>query len=206
MLAYKFRSSAQIEFIFDILINQRLYCADWRTLNDPMEGMFFTHNARFEEQEMSKRVMGVEGVINAKHQYKVCSLSKTYKNYLLWSHYANGYDGVAIEVELPNDSYHIKNVEPRGNRYFLDLKNFENEDEAAKAILFSKHSVWAYEKEIRILSQNEFYPIVGQLKRVIIGVRMNQPFREALRIVCQHYSFAIERLVIGRSYFVTEPL
>ncbi len=36
MKVYKFRSSEQISFIFDILLNKRLYCADWKNLNDPI--------------------------------------------------------------------------------------------------------------------------------------------------------------------------
>lgn len=40
MRAFKFRPSSKIEFALDILINRRLHCADWRALNDPMEGLF----------------------------------------------------------------------------------------------------------------------------------------------------------------------
>src|SRR5205823_14520369 len=46
MLAYKFRSASEMQHAFDILINQRLHCSDWRKLNDPMEGQFgYSHNA-----------------------------------------------------------------------------------------------------------------------------------------------------------------
>jgi hypothetical protein len=30
----------------------------------------------------------------------VCALTKSFDNHLLWAHYANGYSGVAIEVEI----------------------------------------------------------------------------------------------------------
>ena len=40
MKAYKFRAASQFAFALDIIFNRRLYCADWRTLNDPMEGRF----------------------------------------------------------------------------------------------------------------------------------------------------------------------
>ncbi|HFD32509.1 MAG TPA: hypothetical protein ENJ28_07405 [Gammaproteobacteria bacterium] len=95
MKAYKFRSAAQIGFAFDILINRRLYCADWRNLNDPMEGMFVYGSDSSQESEISKRV---KGIVSAKRKYKVCSLAGTFDSHLLWSHYAGGFDGVAIEV------------------------------------------------------------------------------------------------------------
>ncbi|MGR3174323.1 MAG: hypothetical protein ACUZ8N_06955 [Candidatus Scalindua sp.] len=40
MKAYKFRPASQIAFASDIIINKRLHCADWKNLNDPMEGTY----------------------------------------------------------------------------------------------------------------------------------------------------------------------
>jgi hypothetical protein len=56
MKTYKFRSAAQIAFAFDIIINRRLFCSDWRNLNDPIEGMFFYGSDPSLEPEVSKRV------------------------------------------------------------------------------------------------------------------------------------------------------
>lgn len=42
MKLYKFRSLDNIEFTFDILLNERLYCANYKDLNDPFEGIFRT--------------------------------------------------------------------------------------------------------------------------------------------------------------------
>lgn len=59
MRAYKFRSPDRMEFVFDILFNQRLYCAEWHTLNDPVEGVFvYSHRGQNREaaEEFMKRV------------------------------------------------------------------------------------------------------------------------------------------------------
>ena len=37
---YKFRSTARLDLLADILVSERLYCAKWHELNDPMEGYF----------------------------------------------------------------------------------------------------------------------------------------------------------------------
>ena len=42
MKLYKFRSFENIEFTLDIIMNERLYCAQHKSLNDPFEGLFST--------------------------------------------------------------------------------------------------------------------------------------------------------------------
>src|SRR4051812_9219826 len=106
MRAFKFRASAQIEYALDILFNRRLRCSDWRRLNDPMEGLF-AYSTRADEPYVQRMVKGIG---EAKSQYKVCSLSADFQSHLLWSHYANGFDGVAIEVELPEHDHMVKTV------------------------------------------------------------------------------------------------
>ncbi|MCR4290198.1 MAG: hypothetical protein NUV86_08055 [Candidatus Scalindua sp.] len=51
-----------------------------------------------EETDVSKRVKGIS---DAKRKYKICSLSGTFDSHLLWSHYAGGFDGVAICLMNP---------------------------------------------------------------------------------------------------------
>src|SRR6266850_5548679 len=92
MLAYKFRSSDQFDRIIDIVRNKHLYCADWSVLNDLREG-FFQYSLDYSPL--------AQLLINAKKKYRVCALSKTFRKRLLWAHYAKGFDGVAIEVDLP---------------------------------------------------------------------------------------------------------
>ena len=144
MKAYKFLSCARIEHALDILHNRRLHCADWRRLNDPMEGLY-TYSSSL-ERAVVERI--VKGIGNAKQGYKVCSLSSTIQSHLLWSHYAGGFDGLAIEVALPEDDFNIRVVEYRDLYFFLDLDNVRDEHEAAQMILFSKYEEWEYEREI----------------------------------------------------------
>jgi hypothetical protein len=98
MLAYKFRSSAQIARALDIIFEQRLHCADWSTFNDPREGFF--HYSPADRQKLNALRL-------AKQRYRICCLSKTMESRLLWAHYASGFDGLAIQVELPDDDHPI---------------------------------------------------------------------------------------------------
>jgi hypothetical protein len=193
MKAYKFRSSANIEFALDILINRRLYCADWRQLNDPMEGMF-AFSSRGEEPR-AQRI--VKGIGEAKSRYKVCSLAADFQSHLLWAHYAGGFDGLAIEIDLPDNDPSVKRVDYRGVFAFLDMDEVVTEDDAARKILFSKYDEWSYEQEIRVLHWDAYYPLDRPIRRVIAGPRMNRALFDTLHLVCDRENIRFFRAGIG---------
>ena len=87
MRAYKFRSASQIAFTLDIIFNRRLFCSDWKMLNDPMEGMFVFSHQTSDGYDYKKEI---QQIIEEKKRLKVCSLSATYESHLLWAHYAGG--------------------------------------------------------------------------------------------------------------------
>ena len=194
MRAYKFRRASQADRIFDVLINNRLYCAQLDDLNDPVEGIFaytcssdMKHQARdfFDE---------VEKVI---HDYRICSLAGTYDCHLLWSHYADGFKGVAIEVDLPDDLPEIRRVLYRGVFAFLKITKDSHNKRSAQEVLFSKYSEWDYEREIRIISKNEWYQLERPVRRVIAGHRISPPLFDALQLVCETLNVEIGRIGIG---------
>jgi len=192
--AYKFRSSSQLPFALDIIFNSRLYCADWRNLNDPMEGMFVysyrTSDGRDYKEEVAQ-------IIEHKKQLKLCSLSKTFDCHLLWAHYASGFDGLAIEVELPDRSPVIKSVDYRGVFASVSFDTPMPPDRAAEAVLSSKYQEWAYEQEVRVLQRGEWYQLQEPVRHVIAGHRMNPALFEALRIICEHKNITLSRTGIG---------
>lgn len=194
MLAYKFRSASQIEFVFDILLNRRLYCADWRKLNDPMEGMFVSSH-RGEDRPYAQQV--VMGIRDAKGRYKIASLAGTFDSHLLWAHYAGGFDGVAIEVELPDDDPMVRCIDYRGVFAFVGMDRIQDEDQAARTILFSKYQEWNYEREVRILHDQEFYKLARPIRRVIAGHRMGSAMFDALHLICDKLGIEMRRVGIG---------
>ncbi|MCF8245500.1 MAG: DUF2971 domain-containing protein [Saprospiraceae bacterium] len=195
MKTYKFRGESQIAFAFDIIINNRLYCANWNDLNDPMEGMYaYQSNRKTNHSIITQKVKGIRV---SKRKYKICSLSETFDNHLLWGHYAEGFKGVAIEIELPDNDINIRKVEPRGVFAYLNMDEFTDVDEAARTILFSKYDVWSYEQEIRILNESQWYEIEKPITRVIVGHRMNKALFDVLNITCSNLGIELNRVGIG---------
>ncbi len=194
MLAYKFRSSSQIIFALDVIFNKRLYCSDWATLNDPMEGMFAYSYSSTAQADVAEEVADI---VRENKRLRVCSLSTTFDCHLLWAHYASGFDGLAIEVELPDYSKKIKRVQYGGVFAFISIDDNKPTGEIANSILTSKYQEWAYEKEVRILNHDEWYQLRTPVKRIIAGHRMNPSLFQALRIICDRQKITLNRTGIG---------
>jgi len=195
MLAYKFRPPENAAFIFHILINKRLFCASWQSLNDPMEGFFKWRYPR-QEPEALKIVKGIKG---RKKKYRVCSLCQTFDSHLLWAHYANGFTGAAIEVNLPDDISDIKKVN-YGDMYPLfELDETTDTDRTARDILFSKYEEWRHEQEVRIICNNEHFSLREGVSRVIVGHRMHTALQNSLEIICDREGIDFQVLEIAKT-------
>jgi hypothetical protein len=79
----------------------------------------------------------------------------------------------------------------------IELDNQRIPSDTAQMILSSKYKEWEYEKEVRILSENQWYKLQNPVRRIIVGHRMNPSLFEALRIVCEHKRIVLDRTVIG---------
>jgi hypothetical protein len=194
MKAYKFKGADQIPHAFDIIFNNRLYCADWATLNDPMEGAFAYSYESLDERDVKATVAKI---IREKQQLRVCSLSATFDCHLLWSHYASGFSGLAIEVELPDRSPVVRTVNYRGVFAALNIRKRINPYEAAREILGSKYSEWEYEREIRVLHRERYFVLPTRVGHVIAGHRMEPALFDALNFICHQRQIRFSRTGIG---------
>lgn len=132
----------------------------------------------------------------------ICSLSKTFDSHLLWAHYAEGFRGLAIEVDLPQNSL-IQPVEYGCVPINVDFES--NSPPTPRRILLSKYVEWKYEEEVRILQPEKWYKELT-VKRVIAGGRIEPSLFEALRIICEARNITLSRARI-RNYriYVDDP-
>ncbi len=204
MLAYKFRSPAQIEFAFDILFNQRLHCAPWSALNDPLEAMFSYSCPAADAPNYADYL---DNLKIEKKQLRICSLSSTFNCHLLWAHYAAGFRGLALEMEFPKKAREVVKVNYRdGVFHHLDLQGQYVPADEARRILSSKYREWAYEREIRILHNDEWYNLPTPVRRVIVGHRMHPSLIKALQVVCERNNVLLNRTGLGDEGIDADPL
>jgi hypothetical protein len=100
------------------------------------------------------------------------AVSQKRSDRLLWAHYAAGFDGLAVEIDLPTHN--------RGNGFYdviyddllPDASAHSNLtiDDQALWFLRRKDREWKYENEIRIIQKGEWYSLCSPVKTVIVGI------------------------------------
>jgi len=176
MKVYKYRSLRNFDFVADILCNQRFYASSFFDLNDPMEGLF--------EYEAGTRQEYIDAIKMGKQKLRICSFSENCKNLLLWAHYADGFKGVCIELDLeksPNNDYEIVRVKYSARRVRFSNNARRLVGRMPRKILSQKSSAWRYEREFRTLSQGKYVRDGITIKSVLLGLRTPDVLKEAIK-------------------------
>lgn len=154
----------------DIIKTGKFHCSKLWNLNDPMEGVYKTTDTS-----------NINEAFSVKNKYVICSFSskETLKNPLLWGYYADGYKGIAIEIEYREkiindinneevDDYCIVKVS-----YVDDNVEINKYDNSFKKIMSYKLKLWEHENEYRYLkkleSGKEGTFEIGEIKKVYFG-------------------------------------
>jgi len=182
---YKFKSLENFEFVADILMNNRLYAAQFKELNDPMEGIFTP-----DDQEDF-----IDAVKEETSNLRVCSMAQDNYNPLLWAHYADSYRGVCIEFDINESLIELEEInytpftaivgsEPSFSGFSEDGKPLHIAHSAkdwAKIILRNKFEEWAYEEEVRLFSKSEFINKGIKITGIYLGIRISDTYKDVLQ-------------------------
>lgn len=209
MLLYKYRPWADLAKVADILVHQRLWCAEYSSLNDPFEGQFLVYRpvSIGEDTRIISEIDTPIGMdfydlmppqemhlneILGKNPPRVCSLSESATSINMWSLYADSHAGVAIQIDTEG-----LNAQPIS--YVKNLPEIEGDPDDGGSPnqcmpLLMKTEHWKYECEYRILTPERFISIEGRIKSVIIGCRFRQEDLPILRRLSGNIPIAAARL------------
>ncbi len=171
-LLFKYRTLSSLDFFLDIVVKKRLYTATYQSLNDPMEGAF-----TYTEEEYLKDF--VLKLSDQRERLRICALSETHNNTLMWAYYGEAHTGAAIGVEIDTNSLSVDGIERVEYTETLVFEPFFGSEAGAEAkkILLKKLSPWKHEKEVRVFSTDEFVPV--KIKSIYFGYQINER-REAI--------------------------
>lgn len=186
MLVYKYRSGTTRDI--EALMNNQFYSASIESLNDVHEGKIIIDNQEIKLFDLLAKNSAslfdisidnnLENLINIYKNSGVYSLSKNYKNELLWAYYADSYKGFCIEYDFdilkqyPCNEDAFFDVEYSKNVPIINLKDVLNTN-ILKKKLVTKSLSWKHEKEIRILtpSKGMFNYFIKAVKSIYFGHR-----------------------------------
>ncbi len=191
MKLYKFRSLTEFDRVLDIVVMQQLYCARYDKLNDPFEGLLRTRIAGSGSKDgfpytlpivfgvSSKDLVRDTEIGELKPKYKsvnICSLSRSIGDVRMWSLYADGFKGVAIEVEIEEDDPKLHIVD-----YMKSPPEYPSSNILAEQVLTKKTIHWEYESEARIITEKPFYSVEGRVSAIHVGIRISDLHIKMLR-------------------------
>jgi len=144
---------------------KRFYAAKYYDLNDPMEGIFNCDEGTKKEY--------INDIKKGKQKLRICAFSKDPQNPLLWAHYADGFKGICIKVEIDEkfQDFEIVKVEYSDKRICFNNNVARLRGEFPKLILRQKAKEWTVEKEVRLLSSNEYIQDGIKIKGIFLGLR-----------------------------------
>jgi hypothetical protein len=166
MKLYKFRPLAtciDAERVEQIINTGEFWHSNFWELNDPMEGVY-----SFQREALPPAF--IRELFDAKSGYVICSFSgpDALREQLLWGYYANGFKGVAIEIDVNDADTNIRKVKYVPG--LTELLGPTDAECAAISILMTKLDCWRHEQEHRCLVQSPPGPYkVGRISAVYFG-------------------------------------
>jgi hypothetical protein len=181
---YRYRPVEHIDRELRTIEKGSLYCAAYKDMNDPMEGLYYS-SKRLQDSDRYEEVRNA--ILYNKIRLGICSFSEVYNHELMWAHYASQFHGICIAY----DFYDLLKYLPDRVTF---VRMFYNEDvpsvgltkrppeELAKMILSYKNHRWLYEREWRMFGKqgDVFYGDHSCVARVYIGARMSMHQRKGL--------------------------
>jgi hypothetical protein len=111
----------------------------------------------------------------------------------MWAYYANGFHGLAIELDLDDDRLHP--IDYASGTRIQSWVAGTDPYQIARQILTKKHSDWKAEQEIRLLYDQIYFDLPpGCITGVILGSRIRPAFEEAVREAA--VGLAVRKLVL----------
>lgn len=196
----------------DDIYRRRIKLSEFDLLNDPAELSGITLPMQLIHDGLIKIIREHQGLV---------SMSKSWNNPLLWSHYADKHKGVCLGFDVPDefvyDVTYVSDPIKCGCKDLMDevalmasLPGHKNPTEALntkfepimKAMLSTKFIDWKYEDEARVITsledreEGKCYKNFDnhlQLKEVILGHRCKLPKPELESILNCHLDTVVVR-------------
>jgi len=165
MKVYKYRGKENFQRDLFSLVNNQIFAAPFKDLNDPFEGVFndditkilILLERKF-KSDSSEVIEQLEIIKDYKNKLGIYSLSTNPKDELLWAHYSSSHKGFCIEYDLEKLEQHAIGAPPikklsvdyKKLPQSITVKDISNDSLLIK--LFStKSKRWEYEEEIRLI-------------------------------------------------------
>ena len=175
MELYKFKSLSGegLFYALDMIINERIYLSTRDNMNDINEGQW-NNQFRITGPQNKGNLATIEKFKELIDSQRFTCFVKNIENQLMWAHYADGFSGIALQFDLDDREFDLREVD------YIGIPDISIE-EAEKVIsgnvkpqdigvLKRKDECWHYEKEWRLFSEETYLNKVKPTQ-IILGAK-----------------------------------
>lgn len=240
---YKYKGNVDLSnistkrvFLRDLqdLAKDKIWASKLEDLNDPSEGLYSIdeyykklsiglgflsklHFVKTSKDSVNNLKIAENNLLQLKKNIAgIFSLSKTYDNELMWSHYSSNHKGYCIEYEFDNlKELNLSRVDMEHYlNHFDDFvkinyskktpeKSLGNEHQSFINFLSQKSDSWKYEEEYRLILAyfGKYYINPNIMKSITFGINSSQKIKNIFICKLQHKDilfYEMER--IGNTY------
>lgn len=213
---YKYIS---LDRVADVIENNRLYLSDGENFNDPFE------------VTVTDRKTGQVRRLQGLH---ILSLTNSFQNKLIWSHYTGSHKGVCLTVQVPNrlvypvcyssrrvyEDSDVDDIISRSEKY---VKKSVDKDFAPlsreRKIAYIKDRKWKYEREYRIvfdrddeaglIHEDDKWFMSVKIKNVYLGVNFYKndlEIQKRIMEACERNKIKVTKMVLSASNYSVGPM
>ena len=173
---YRYRPIKNLHREVEAIERKYIVCSTYKGMNDPMEGLYRATRRVCERDDYDSLVREIR---NEKLGLGIASFCEAWDNELMWAHYAEGFRGICVAysmarlIECLPPGFTLARVVYNDRPYDLDLADQRDRADRARAVLSTKNSRWAYEREWRLFSpcSGEAYYRADAVAHVYLGAR-----------------------------------
>lgn len=188
---YKYFSN--IEFLEDVLKNERLYLINSTKCNDPYDSSVKLPMTLNELRQNEPNIDEDHPEVLQSDQTLLCCFSEYSDSIVMWSHYTDKHSGVAIEFDFKDNEFmkeHLikviyTDIFDTDNYYFAHItKSRQWEYEQEWRIVGAYYSEHVYDK-VEEKGPNRYIDISGCIKSIMFGVNMDLKTKRTIVNMCK---------------------
>lgn len=180
-LYYKYLSLEKFERIEKMIQDNKLYASKLSDLNDYWEGFFI--------KPSDESYMPATDIFRS-DEHRVCCMTTSSENLLMWAHYADSFKGIVVAVEIDKSKYKVHNMDYNGFRNIKEIESFSEND--ILDILTQKQPQWTYEDEKRVIVKDEFVDV--KIVEIYFGCKTDDENKEKLEKVIKQFNPSVKTI------------
>lgn len=194
------------KFSIESLKFKYLFHSNYKDFNDPFDCNLDL--ICFEKEKKRTHFKKKEVIIKENFSnIGVCCFSRNVNSILMWSHYAENHKGFCLEFYSNRKREGVNPLDVNYVDVFMKASFYDNKNDAAFHMIFTKAEQWNYEAELRSIQSNitsiESRKIAFQredVKAIYLGVKIDPDFKkEILSIVKEVYDNNLQVFAAGLS-------